>query len=108
MTARQKTITYASRAYGNLTVCLRRNYFRAFALLGLEVQCYRCFDMASSESRKNNREAEFVWAFVTVQKQQENGEWKDAEPGHAGSAKDRCTCLFCGKQFGKQLHMSVV
>ena len=55
--------------------------------------------MTSSESRKNNREADFVWAFVTVQKRQENGEWKDAEPGVHGSCKDKCTCLFCGKQF---------
>ena len=52
--------------------------------------------MASSESRKNNREADFVWAFVTVQKRQDNGEWKDAEPGHHGSPKDKCTCLFYG------------
>eukprot|EP00959_Pyramimonas_sp_CCMP1952_P418623 8769693-Pyramimonas_sp.AAC.1 len=48
--------------------------------------------MASSESRKNNREADFVWAFVTVQKRQDNGEWKDAEPGVHGSPKDKCTC----------------
>ena len=58
--------------------------------------------MASSESRKNNREPDFVWNFVTVQVRQENNEWKDAEPGHAGSPKDRCTCLFCGKQFTAQ------
>ena len=38
--------------------------------------------MASSESRsKHNREADFVWAFVTVLKRQDNGEWTDAEPG---------------------------
>ena len=55
--------------------------------------------MASTESRKNTREADFVWAFVTVQKRQDNGEWKDAEPGVHGSCKDKCTCLFCGKQF---------
>ena len=35
--------------------------------------------------------------FVTVQKLQDNGEWKDADPGHVGSTKDKCTCLFCGK-----------
>eukprot|EP00959_Pyramimonas_sp_CCMP1952_P124308 2598944-Pyramimonas_sp.AAC.1 len=44
-----------------------------------------CFDMASSESRNNIREADFVWAFVTVQKLRDNGEWKDADPGHVGS-----------------------
>ena len=55
--------------------------------------------MALSEGRKNTRESDFVWNFVTVQQKQENNEWKDAEPGHVGSDKDKCTCLFCGKQF---------
>ena len=28
---------------------------------------------------------------------------KDAEPGFHGSPKDKCTCLFCGKQFAAQV-----
>ena len=43
--------------------------------------------MASTESRKNTREADFVWAFVTVQKREENGEW--------GVAYDVCTDVHC-------------
>ena len=58
--------------------------------------------MSSTGSRKNNRDTDFVWNFVTVQQKQENNEWKDAEPGFVGSNKDRCTCLFCGKQFSAQ------
>ena len=50
--------------------------------------------MSSTGSRKNNRDTDFVWNFVTVQQKQENNEWKDAEPGFVGSNKDRCTCLF--------------
>ena len=60
--------------------------------------------MSSTGSRKNNRDTDFVWNFVTVQQKQENNEWKDAEPGFVGSNKDRCTCLFCGKQFSAQAH----
>ena len=60
--------------------------------------------MSSTGSRKNNRDTDFVWNFVTVQQKQENNEWKDAEPGFVGSNKDRCTCLFCGKQFSALAH----
>eukprot|EP00959_Pyramimonas_sp_CCMP1952_P087692 1834882-Pyramimonas_sp.AAC.1 len=55
---------------------------------------------STGEKRQNNRETDFVWGYVSVQLKDDS--WKDAEPGFAGSPKDKCTCLFCGKQFAAQ------
>ena len=45
--------------------------------------------MSLSNAKRNNREKDFAWCYVTVQVKE--NECKDAEPGYGGPPSGKCT-----------------